>query len=287
MMKIGFIGLGNLGRAMVERLISQGFKLFIWNRTEGKANGLEVSLQKSPAEVVKSSDIILLNLFDSKAVKEVLERADGILSTDLNSKVIIDTTTNNHRDVLTFYDAISAKGGNYIEAPVLGSVVPASKGQLTILVSGDKKTFENVRFVLDVLGNKIFFLEKPGLATKMKLINNLLLGVFMVGISESLLLAEKNGISLNDAIEILMSGAGNSMVLSAKKDKILNEDYSPHFTNALIYKDLHYLQNLAFDMKQPLFTAGVVKELYAMAYLKNCADLDFSYIFRILKDLAK
>lgn len=286
-MKIGFIGLGNLGRAMVERLISQGFKLFVWNRTEGKANGLDVTLQKSPAEVVKNSDIILLNLFDSKAVKEVLERADGILSTDLTSKVIIDTTTNNHRDVLAFYECISAKGGSYIEAPVLGSVIPASKGQLTILVSSDKDTFENVRFVLEVLGNKIFFLEKPGLATKMKLINNLLLGVFMVGISESLLLAEKIGISLNDAIEILMAGAGNSMVLSAKKDKILYENYAPHFSNALIYKDLHYLQALAFDMKQPLFTASVVKELYAMAYLKNCSDLDFSYVFKILKDLTK
>jgi len=285
-MKIGFIGLGNLGRAMVGRLVSQGFRLYVWNRTKSKANGLDVSFQKSPAEVVKNSDIILLNLFDSKAVKDVLENTDGLLSTDLTGKVIIDTTTNNHRDVLTFYKAISKKGGSYIEAPVLGSVVPASKGQLTILVSGDKYAFEKVKLVLEILGSKIFFLEKPGLATKMKLINNLLLGVFMVGISESLLMAEKSGISLDSAIEILMSGAGNSMVLSAKKDKILNDNYSPHFSNALIYKDLHYLQDLAFEMKQPLFTASVVKELYAMAYLKGCADLDFSYIFKILKDLA-
>lgn len=284
-MKIGFIGLGNLGKAMVTRLLSNNMEISVWNRTQEKAKDLKVEIMDNPAHLLNKCDIVILNLFDSLAVKNVFQMSNGILSADLKDKIIIDTTTNNHKDVMIFHDLISQKKGNYIEAPVLGSVIPASKGQLTILVSGRKDIFEKVKSILEILGNKIFFLEKPGLATKMKLINNLLLGVFMAGISESLLLAEKCGISINDSIDILLSGAGNSMVLNAKKDKILNNDYSAHFSSALIYKDLHYLQDLAYDLKASLFTAGCVKELYALTYLKNCADLDFSYIFKLLKDL--
>ncbi|MCX7769990.1 MAG: NAD(P)-dependent oxidoreductase [Proteobacteria bacterium] len=284
-MRIGFIGLGNLGKAIIKRLKSQNFELHVWNRTLSKAEGLEVTVHESPAKLFNISNIVIINLFDSIAVRSVFEMENGILSANLMDKIIIDTTTNNHKEVMKFHIEVSNKGGYYIEAPVLGSVNPALQGNLTILVSGSKDAYNRVENILTVIGSKIFYLEDPGLSTKMKLINNLLLGVFMAGISESLLLAEKCGISVQRAIEILMSGAGNSMVLSAKKDKIINEDYSPHFSSSLIYKDLHYLQELAYELKTTLFTGGCVKELYGLTFSKNASELDFSYIFKLLQEL--
>lgn len=284
-MRIGFIGLGNLGKAIVKRLLSQGVELHVWNRTKDKSKGLDVVVENTPEALFNSCDIVVLNLFDSKAVKNVFEMTGGILFADLKNKIIIDTTTNSHTDVLEFHNLIREKGGYYLESPVLGSVNPALQGNLTILVSGNKDAYQKVEFLLRMMGSNIFYLEEPGLASKMKLINNLLLGVFMAGISESLVLAEKCGIPLQKAIDILMSGAGNSMVLNAKKEKILNDDYSPHFSSSLIYKDLNYLQNLAYELKLPLFTGSCVKELYGLVHTKKVADLDFCYLFKLLQEM--
>lgn len=284
-MRIGFIGLGNLGKAIVKRLLSQGVELHVWNRTKDKSKGLDVVVENTPEALFNSCDIVVLNLFDSKAVKNVFEMTGGILSADLKNKIIIDTTTNSHTDVLEFHNLIREKGGYYLESPVLGSVNPALQGNLTILVSGNKDAYQKVEFLLRMMGSNIFYLEEPGLASKMKLINNLLLGVFMAGISESLVLAEKCGIPLQKAIDILMSGAGNSMVLNAKKEKLLNDDYSPHFSSSLIYKDLNYLQNLAYELKLPLFTGSCVKELYGLVHTKKVADLDFCYLFKLLQEM--
>jgi 3-hydroxyisobutyrate dehydrogenase len=284
-MIVGFIGLGNLGRAIIKRLISKEIKVHVWNRTPKKANGLDVVVEKNPADLFNISDVVIINLFDSNAVENVFRMQGGILSASLEGKIIIDTTTNSHTKVLEFHNLISKKCGYYLEAPVLGSVNPALQGNLTILISGYKNAYEKVSDLIKIMGSNIFFLEEPGLASKMKLINNLLLGVFMAGISESLVLAEKCGIEVSKAIDILMVGAGNSMVLSAKKDKLINNDFTPHFSSSLIYKDLHYLQQLAYELKMPLFTAGCVKELYGLTHQKNVADLDFSYLFKLLKEL--
>lgn len=284
-MKIGFIGLGNLGKAIVKRLISQGLELNVWNRTKDKAKELNVKVEETPLSLVINCHIVIINLFDSDAVRSVFEMPDGILSANLKDKIIIDTTTNNHIDVIEFHEITKNKGGYYLEAPVLGSVNPALQGNLTILVSGNADAFERVKNILQIMGSNIFYLGEPSLASKMKLINNLLLGVFMAGISESLVLAEKCNISISKAIDILMAGAGNSMVLNAKKEKLINEDYTPHFSSSLIYKDLKYLQNLAYELKTPLFTSGIVRELYALTHSKKVEDLDFCYLFKLLKEL--
>ena len=162
--------------------------------------------------------------------------------------------------------------------------LPISKGLLTILVSGKRPAYEEALPYLEKIGKDIFYLEEPALATKMKLINNLVLGSFMATLAEAIVLGEKTGIDKETVIDILSSGAGNSLVLNAKREKIINEDFSTHFSSSLIYKDLHYLQDLARTLKSPAFTASVTKELFAMTLLRGMEDLDFSAIYRVLKD---
>ncbi len=283
-MKAGFIGLGNLGKAMAKRLISEGVDLILWNRTIEKAKDLGCSLADTPAELVSKTDVVILNLKDSNAVKEVLTQGDGIVYGECQGKIIIDTTTNHFEEVFSFYNILQEKQASYLEAPVLGSVIPASQGLLTILVSGDENSFVKAKPILEKVGKNIFYLKKRGIATKMKLINNLVLGSFMATIAEAIAFAEDAGLEKQKAIEILSCGAGNSMVLNAKKQKLIEEDFSVHFSNALIYKDLDYLQDLAKNLKRPLFTASIVKELYAIAIAKGFESEDFSGIYRVFKN---
>jgi 3-hydroxyisobutyrate dehydrogenase len=284
-MKIGFAGLGHLGSAIAQHLIAEHMELTVWNRTTGKAAGLGVPVANSPRELMDGSDIIIMNLFDSDAVDVVMNGPDGLLSGDCRGTIIIDTTTNHFERVLAFHEQARGHGARYLECPVLGSIVPASAGKLTVVVSGEKTSFDEAKPVLSKIGSTLYYLGEPALATKMKLINNLVLGSFMATCAEAVALGEAAGVERARVIDILLSGAGNSMILSAKKEKLVNEEFSTHFSSALIYKDLHYLQDLCRTMRRPLFIGSTVKELFAMTRSREIDDLDFSAVYRIFKEI--
>jgi len=280
---VGFIGLGHLGHTIARRLIDHGVSLTVWNRTPAKAVDLGVPIAASPKDLAASVDIVIINLFDSDAVEAILTGPEGLLSGPCAGKVIIDTTTNHFGRVGEFYARAREHGATYLECPVLGSVIPASQGKLTILVSGDKAAYESVRPLLSLMGSTLFYLAEPALATKMKLVNNLVLGSFMATCAEAVALGEAVGIDRSEVIDILLAGAGNSMVLAAKKDKLKNEEFSAHFSSALIYKDLHYLQDLCRTLNKPLFVGSTVKELFAIVRSRGIDDQDFSAIYEVFK----
>lgn len=282
-MKLGYVGLGHLGKAIAGRLLECGHELTVWNRTPEKAEGMDVAVAKTPAALAESADVVFLCLFDSQAVREVLTGENGLLSADVASMTIVDLSTNHFRDVAEFHELCAHAGATYLEAPVLGSVVPAAQGALTVLVSGDSAAYESVRPLLDDIGQHLFHFDRPTLATKMKLINNLTLGSFMATLAEALSLGEDVGIDKAEVLDILGVGGGNSMVLNAKRAKLLSEDFSPHFTSALIYKDLHCLQDLAYEQKKTLFTGAVIKELYAKTFAEGLDRSDFSAIYKLFK----
>lgn len=282
-MQLGFIGLGHLGKAIAGRLIECGHTLTVWNRTASRTEGMKVETVASAAAVAKKAEVIFLCMFDSKAVQDVLTQKDGLLSVGLSGKIVVDLTTNHFRDVLAFHELCEKAGGTYLESPVLGSVVPASQGALTVLISGKKAAYEKIKNLYENIGKNLFFLEKPAQATKMKLVNNLILGSFMASIAEAVAFGEEVGIAKKDILEILAVGAGNSMVLNAKKNKLLEGDFSAHFSNALIYKDLHCLQDMAYEQKKSLFSASVLKELYARTFEEGIDQEDFSAVYKIFK----
>lgn len=282
-MKIGFIGLGNLGSAIAKRLVSVSEEVVVWNRSPEKVEKLGLPSQPTPKALVAACDVVMMCLFDSKGVHNVLSMEEGLLNADLTGKTIIDLSTNHFDDVLTFHALIEAKGGNYLESPVLGSVVPASKGELTIVSAGKEEVFLTCKPILEKLATTLFNLKVPGMASKMKLINNLCLGSFMATIAECTALGVACGIDKTELLDILGAGGGKSLVLAAKTQKLINEDFSPHFSNAAINKDLHCLQDLAYNMNRPLYTASVVKELYSKMKELGKGEEDFCSIYQLFK----
>ena len=282
-MQLGFIGLGHLGAAIAGRLVSCGHELTTWNRSEGRGGALQHTPVSSPKAVAEAADVIFLCLFDSKAVDDVLNGENGLLGADLNGKTIIDLTTNHYKEVDRFHALCKESGASYLESPVLGSVVPATNGALTVVVSGEEEAYERVKPLYENIGQNLFFLGAPGLSTKMKLVNNLALGSIMATIAESLAMGEAAGIDKSDVLDILAVGGGKSLVLDAKKQKLLDEDFSTHFSNALIYKDLHCLQDLAYELKKPLVTGANVKELFARTFDAGIAHEDFAAVYTLFK----
>ena len=244
---------------------------------------MKAEVVSSPRKVADTAEIIFVCMFDSAAVHAILSQEDGLLSGDISGKVIVDLSTNHFKEVPLFHALCAQANGVYLEAPVLGSVVPASQGALTVLVSGKEAGYEKVKPVLENIGKNIFYLKAPGLATKMKLINNLTLGSFMATIAEALSLGEAIGLAKEEILDILSVGGGNSLVLNAKKNKLLQEDFSTHFSSALIYKDLHCLQDLAYEEKKSLFTGAVVKELYGRTFEEGIEQEDFSAVYKLFK----
>ena len=283
-MAIGFIGLGNLGRAITSRLASLGEELVIYNRNKEKIKDLPYEKVETPREILDKCDVVFLCLFDSDGVNYILSGENGLLCEELAGKTIIDLTTNHYEDVLEFHNAVNALGGNYLENPVFGSVAPALQGALTVVCSGKKEVFESIKQILEKIAKEIFFLETPSSATKMKLINNLCLGSFMATLAECTAMAESCDIPKAKALEILGVGGGQSLVLKAKTQKLIDEDFSAHFSNNAINKDLHLLQDLAYKLQKPLYSATIPKELFSKMKMMGKGEEDFSSIYQLFKN---
>jgi 3-hydroxyisobutyrate dehydrogenase len=277
-MRAGFIGLGVLGKAIARRLIVEDVDLVVWNRTPEKALDLGVPVVETPAELLAETEIVFLSLFDSTAVDAVLLGPDGLLKADCRNKIIVDMTTNHFEQVRRFYREVAERDGRYLECPVLGSVMPAGQGSLTLLIGGEKEAISRIIPYVQKLARYIFYFEEQGLATKMKLVNNLVLGSFMATIAEALAYGEAAGLNKAKVLDILAAGAGNSGVLSAKKEKLLREDWEPHFSVALIDKDLAYLQDLVNELNIPSALLSAVRNVFDRSMAEN-ASLDFSAVY--------
>ncbi|WP_038055442.1 NAD(P)-dependent oxidoreductase [Thermodesulfobacterium hydrogeniphilum] len=280
-MNVGFIGLGALGQAIIKRLISQGIKVTVWNRTIEKAQKLNLPYVENPEDLLQKRDILILCLTDSKAVKDILNK----LSDNLQNKIIIDITTNHFPTVLEFHKFLKNKGGFYLETPVLGSVIPAEKGLLNILVSGEEKVLKEVKPILNIIGQKIFYLEEPGKATKAKLINNYVVAMLIISLASGINFGEAVGFTKEEIIEILSSGSGNSYLLNAKKEKILKEDFTPHFSVNNMLKDLYYVDDLFKEISRVYIEGTLAKELFKLTKNLGYGEEDFSAIYKTLKIL--
>ncbi len=280
-MKVGFIGFGNLGSAIARRLKSLGVEVIVYNRTKSKV--VDFKAVDYPYELLDEADVIVVNVFDSLASKDMIFGENGLVKGNLKGKIIIDTTTNHYAYVKEAYEALKSIGAHYLDAPVLGSVIPASKGELVMLVGGDEEVFKSVEELLKLFTKERIYMGKVPNGTYGKLINNIVLGTFMDAIAQAFGIGEAVGLSKELILKFLEIGAGNSYILNVKKQKLLEEDFSPQFSVKAIYKDLHYVQDLLKDFGLFSFSLSSVKETYGLAIKSDMADLDFSAVYNLYK----
>ncbi|XP_052794236.1 uncharacterized protein LOC128227590 isoform X2 [Mya arenaria] len=284
-MRIGFLGLGIMGQGMVMNLLRSGHEVTVWNRTAQKCRDfVKAGALKgnSPCEVVQQCDITFCCVADTTAVKDIVFTTNtGVLHGITAGKCFVEMSTIDEETVQDVAEAIQARGGVYLEAPVVGSRVPALEGQLTILASGDRKLFDDCFSCFEAIGKKSLYLgSDPGAATRMKLIINMVMGTVVASLAEGMAMAEKVGLDLEDVAEVLSLGSLRCPAIIHKSQAILNQKYDPHFPLQHQQKDLRLALQLGDKVEQPLYIAAAANELYKKARRLGYGESDISAVFR-------
>jgi 3-hydroxyisobutyrate dehydrogenase len=263
--KVGFIGLGIMGRGMSRNLLKAGFDLTVWNRTASKADELVAEGAKKaqhPAELAANCDIVITCVSDTPDVREVLLGENGVVKQLKPSALVIDMSTISPQSTRELAESISAKGGHMLDAPISGGSEGAEKGTLSIMVGGDAAQFERALPVFQAMGKTITHVGGAGAGQTVKLVNQILVVVNALAVSEALLFAQAGDLDLEKALQAVSGGAAGSWMLSNRGPQIIQRDWRPGFTIDLQQKDLRLVLEEAQQLGVPTLATSLIANLY-------------------------
>lgn len=286
-MKIGFIGTGIMGSRMAANLLKAGYEVKVYNRTLSKAKELEnegAMLSQSAKEAADGVDVLFTMLSTPDAVRETAFGEKGFFSSMKKNSIWTDCSTVNPSFSKEMAEASKKKGLRFIDAPVAGTKQPAEKGELIILAGGNKKDVEEVTPLLNIIGKKIIYAGEHGMGTSLKMVINTMLASAMEVFSEALVLGETLGFSKEKLFEVLIGGPLTAPFLAAKKVKIEKADFEADFPLQWMLKDMRLITKTADENNVELPVAELVTEVYSSAVNKGLGDMDFSAIYKFVKD---
>jgi 3-hydroxyisobutyrate dehydrogenase len=282
-LKLGWIGLGNMGNPMAKNLLKAGFELEVFNRSRYKEQDLLESGATSAAsipELIQACDVVITMLSNDDAVKEVFESANGLLSQDNPEKLIINMSTVSPETSRYLAKICAARQVRFIDAPVSGSVKPAQDGNLVILVGASDEDYLLAKPIFNVLGKVSIPVGEPGKASSAKLAINYLLGLNLQGLAETIIFAEKNGVRKEDMLSIINEGACGNGITNIKTTSILNDSYPAAFALKHLVKDLRLAKEAGLDspLINPLYKS------YEAAQKEGLGDEDVMAIITSLRN---
>ncbi len=286
-MHIGFIGVGTMGSRMAVRLLNAGHELVVFDvREDAVAKMVEngASASVSPRHVAELTEIIVLMLPDSKSVEQAVLSDTGVLGGVKRDAVLIDMSSSSPVSTARLCTVLRQKEAHLVDAPVSGQPVGAQNGTLTIMVGGDKDVYERVNPILSVLGNRIYYIGKTGTGHALKAINNLLSATSLWASCEGLLLAQKAGVPIETALEVINCSSGKSWSTENKfPNFIINGKYNMGFTLALTHKDIKTAIDLGAELGVPMIIGNAVQEIYSVAKNMLGDKEDQTKIFKLLE----
>ena len=263
--RVGFIGLGIMGKPMAENLLKAGFPLVVYNRTPRRTEELEklgATVARSAREVAAGSEIIITIVSDSPDVLDVILGADGVIAGARKDSTVIDMSTISPRVTREIAAALRGKGVQMLDAPVSGGEKGAIEATLSIMVGGDADTLEHARPVLLAMGKTITHVGPNGMGQVCKLANQIAVGLHNLAVGESLMFAVKAGADPAKVLQALQGGAANSWAFQYLAPKILQRDFSPGFMVKLQQKDLRLVLDAARELDLPLPGTALTNQLY-------------------------
>ena len=281
MQKVGWIGLGLIGKPMARRVIEAGFPVTIWNRTASKADDLVragAKIAGTPREAAAASEIIFTCVSDPPALEAVLWGADGVLAGLRPGSILVDSSTVSPTLARRVAAACAERGAEFLEAPITGGTWGAEKGELVFLMGGEAKTLDRARPVLDHLGKKLFHLGPHGAGQTIKLAMNLLYALEVQALAESLALVNGSGIGSEKLLDVLGSSMGRAPVLDVKAPMMTSANYAPSFPIRLMHKDLGLALELANQLGVPLPATAAARETYSAVKGASEEDVDYAAV---------
>lgn len=285
--RIGFIGLGHLGRHLAASLLRHGHALTVHDlRAEaaGELLAAGAGWAATPAALAAASDCVITCLPSPAAVAAVLEGELGALGAMPPAATWIEMSTNDLAEVQRLAALAAARGVATLEAPVTGGVHRAASGRITILVGGDRDLFARHRPILQAMGGEILHIGPLGAASTIKVITNMLAFIHLVAAGEALMLAKRAGIDLAVAYAAIRASSGNSFVHETESQLILSGSYDIGFTMDLAAKDLGLAMALGRRHGVPLELAGLVERIFARARATYGGGAWSTEVVRLLED---
>jgi len=228
--KIGFIGLGVMGKPMAMNILKAGYPLTVWNRTRSKMDDLlaaGASGAESPKEVAEKSEVVITIVTDSPDVEEVILGPQGVIHGAHPGLVVIDMSTISPTVARKVAEELGKKGVKMLDAPVSGGDVGAKQGTLSIMVGGPEETFKECLPILEVMGKQITYMGPNGMGQTTKLCNQVICALNIQAVCEGLMLGAKAGLNLKKLLDVVTAGAAGSWMLSNLGPKMTERDFRP------------------------------------------------------------
>jgi 3-hydroxyisobutyrate dehydrogenase len=264
-MRIGFIGLGNVGKQLAGNLLNHGLDLTVRDVDPIPVDdmlSLGAKAAASPRQLTTNADLIITCLPSPAACREVVEGLDGILAGMTPGKIWLEMSTTDPSEAKRLASRIEALGGLAMDCPVSGGCHRAATGNISIFAGGARETFERVFPVLAVLGQRILHTGPVGSASQLKVLTNYLCTVHLAALCEALTVAKVAGIDMNTCYEAIRISSGNSFVHETESQVILNGSRDISFTMDLVIKDVGLFDALAAELKVPLELSPLILEIF-------------------------
>lgn len=287
--KLGFIGLGNMGLPMSINLLRAGYEVYGFD-TNTKAmeqfiaeGGIGLSTTK---ELAQHSNVIMTSLPTPQVVEHVFTSEEGILQNAQQGSLLIDFSTVNPELNDELHKKAQSFDLRYLGAPVSGGVIGAINATLTIMVGGEEKDYQSGEKIFGIVGKNIYHLgTSPSIGTRIKLLNNLMIGFYTQAVAETIVLGEKMGISANTFYEVLSNSYGQSRIYERNYlEYMKNENYEPGFSTNLLLKDLRLAKNMADEAGVPLRIGEQLVHLYNDIAAEGYGENDMSAAYLSLKE---
>jgi 2-hydroxy-3-oxopropionate reductase len=263
--RIGFIGLGIMGRGMAHNLLRAGFALTVWNRTASRADELVAAgatAAASPAELAAGSDIIITCVSDTPDVLAVTMGEGGVIHGAPPGSLVIDMSTISPRAAREMAEALGEKGVDHLDAPISGGSEGAAKGTLSIMVGGGAEQVERAMPAFQAMGKTITHVGDHGAGQTVKLVNQILVVGNMLAAAEALVFAQASGVDLEKTLAAVTPGAAGSWMLANRGPQAIKRDWRPGFTIDLQQKDLRLVLEAADQVGVPLPSTATIFQMY-------------------------
>jgi 2-hydroxy-3-oxopropionate reductase len=287
--KIGFIGLGIMGKPMARNLLKAGHAVTVYNRSRPAMEELHragAHLGPSPKDVAAAAEIVITMLPNSPDVEAVVLGPNGVLEGATPGTILADMSTISPLVSQKIYREAKQRGVRALDAPVSGGEKGAIEGILSVMVGGDKEVFDAVVPVFQAMGKTITYMGPAGAGGFTKLANQVIVAINLTAISEALTLGAKAGLDPERLIQALGGGMAGSRCLDMKGPQIIKGNFQPGFKIDLHYKDLGLIMEAARALQVPLPTTAVVQELFSALRVKGRGGLDHSAVITLIEDLA-
>ncbi len=287
-MKIGFIGLGNVGGKLAGSLLRNNFDLTVRDLDENLTNSLKdlgAKVAKSPKELAEQSNLIITSLPSPEISAEVMESEDGVLNGLSENKIWLEMSTTDENEVKRLGDKVIEKKAIPLDGPVSGGCHRAATGNIAIFVGGKRKAFEKILPALTVMGRKILHTGELGTASVLKVITNYLASVHLIALGEAWTVAKKSNLDLAKTYKGIAISSGNSFVHETESQVILNGSYNINFTMDLVLKDTGLFDNLAKKLNAPLEISPQIVEIFKDGQKKYGSRAWSSMIVKRMEDL--